>query len=109
MKFRIISQNTKDHWLELEGTSGGYAYKGKERVPIWDIHVVCKWDGCIDYRSYSNGYDWKHECSEDCPCCEDYIHICDIDAFADGLRKIKKIAIEFYKGKQGEEYWPDET
>lgn len=105
MKFRIIKENTQDYWLELEGTSGGFIIDGKKRMPIWDIHVVCKWDGCIDYYSYANGYDWGHKCEEDCQCCEDYIHICSIDDFIEKLTKIKQIAVKFYKGKSGEEYW----
>lgn len=104
--FRTISKNTKDYWLELEGHEEGAGVINSGKLePIWNIHVVCKWDGCVDYRSYSNGYGWDHECDDDCQCCEDYIHICDMDDFIDQMKQIKMQAVGYFKGKNGEEYW----
>jgi len=104
MKIRIIKENTQDNWLELEGSESSVV-KGKKLEPIWDTHIICKWDGCTDYRHYSNGYDWRHDCKEGCQCMEDYIHICSVDGFIEMLKEVRKIGKEFYKGKSGEEYW----
>ena len=110
-KFRIISKNTKDHWLEIEGWEEGCGILKKDGTlePIMDTHIVCKWDGCTDYRTYANGYSWDHKCDDNCQCCEYYIHICDIDDFIDELKKTKEIAVNFFKGKQGEEYWQSKS
>lgn len=100
MIWEIIKDKTEDHWLELKGSSGGKKEVAGKWVPIWDVHVVCKWDGCVDYETYANGYEYNHECDEDCErgvgCCRDYIHFCDIDDFIKGLIDMKKIAIDFF-------------
>ncbi|MDD5362280.1 MAG: hypothetical protein PHN88_09120 [Ignavibacteria bacterium] len=111
MEWEIIKENSKDYWLELKGWDGGEKYPFGEldkRTKIYSVHIACKWDGCIDYRTYSNGYSYDHECDDDCPCCQDYIHICDIDEFIKDLQQLKKVAIQYYKGKSGEEYWKEE-
>lgn len=112
-RFRIISKNTQNHWLELEGWDEGCGVieKNGSITPIYNVHVVCKWDGCVDYRSYSNGYGWDHKCDEDCEsgrgCCQDYIHICDLSDFIEELKEVRRQAKDFFKNKTGEEYWKD--
>ena len=108
--FRVISKNTQDHWLELEGQDEGCGtcVDGK-LIPIWNVHVICKWDGCTIYNDYSNGYGWDHkhdaECERGAGCCEQSIHICDVDNFIEELKTIKQMGVEFFKDKGGEEYW----
>ncbi len=97
--FRIIEKNTEDHWLEIEGTDGATVLKDGKDIPIWNMRIVCKWDGCVLYHEYSNGYGWDHKCDDDCQvrgCVEQSIHICDIDDMIDTLQKAKKMAIEFF-------------
>jgi hypothetical protein len=89
----------EDYWLEMVGNKNGcviYENGSKIGRPMWTIHVVAKWDGCVDYRQYSNGYEYDHKCGDDCQCCEDYIHICDVDNFIDVLKSIKEQAVKNY-------------
>lgn len=107
MKFEIIKSKTQDHWLELQGTDVGFVFENEDKKgkTIWNYKVVCKWDGCVDFRQYSNGYSWDHECNDECQCLEEYIHICDVDDFMKVLEEIKKQGKEFFKDKSGSEYW----
>ena len=97
--FNILKDKTTDHWLEIEGSDGGHIaiQDGvKVKIPIMNYHAAVKFDGCVDLRQYSNGYGWNHECDDNCKCCEDYIHICDIDDMIDTLQKIKEEAIKHF-------------
>ena len=67
--------------------------------------VYMKWDGCLDYRKYSNGatvYD-ENVRNDDV----DYIHICDINDMIERLQEIKKIAKENFCDSDYELYWEE--
>ena len=105
MKWKTIKEKTTEFWLELKGDDGSRNIYGKKETPIYPYHAICKFDGCVDLRTYANGYSYDHECKDGCQCCEDYIHICDLDQFIKDLQDLSKKAKEFYKGKTGEDYW----
>lgn len=97
-KWRILHDKSKfDTWLELEGTDGSAVSElgGPERE-VWNRHVICKWDGCVEYRQCNNAIAWDHECSDTCNCLEDWVHICSIDDFIEQLKAIKEQARTFY-------------
>jgi len=89
MKHIWKTVKAEEYWLEIaaavEGT--GVLEDGKI-APIWDKRVVCKWDGCVDYRQFANGYSYDHKCGEDCNCCEVYIHICDLEEHIEVLKEV---------------------
>ena len=108
MKWIINEKTSKDHWLEILLDDGSKVFRGLDDEigkPLYRSEAVCKWDGCVDLRRYSNAYGAGHKCQENCPCLEEYIHICDVDQFIKELQELKKIASEYYKGKTGEDYW----
>src|SRR3990167_10257161 len=101
-KWEIIKEKSKDHWLEVKGDDGSRVFENsRDRTgkPIYPSSAVCKWDGCVDYRSYANGKGYGHECNDKCDCYEDYIHICDIDSFIEELQELKKVAVKYFKNK----------
>lgn len=103
----IIKDKTGDHCLEVKYDDGSTVFPSgdKKGIPIYPYSAVCKWDGCVHFYAYSNGYGADHECEEDCQCMEGYRHICDIDYEIKLLQDLKATAMEFFKGKTGEEYW----
>lgn len=70
-----------------------------------DTEAHIKWDGCIDYRQYSNGFSPNDpesiEKAENC----DYIHICDIDQMILKLQEIKKVAEQHFSKNDFQTYW----
>ncbi|MGG3890283.1 hypothetical protein [Metabacillus fastidiosus] len=57
-----------------------------------DASVSFKWDGCVDYRKYENGFTVDDESSEERSRNSQYIHICELDEMIERLQEIKKIA-----------------
>lgn len=74
-----------------------------------DAEAYIKWDGCIDYRQYSNGFSpndpESKESAENC----DYIHICDIDQMILKLQEIKKVAEAHFSKEDYENYWQSKS
>ena len=70
-----------------------------------EAHVSFKWDGCVDYNKFSNGYTVDDEDSKSKAESADYIHICDIDDMIEKLQEIKKIAEENFDKQNFEMYW----
>ncbi|ALS22200.1 hypothetical protein [Paenibacillus naphthalenovorans] len=70
-----------------------------------DSEAYIKWDGCIDFRQYSNGYSPDSEHSKEKADNCDYIHICDIDKMIEKLQAIKKVAEEYFSKEDFEAYW----
>lgn len=110
-KWEIIKNKTQDHWLELKGDDGSRVWEQgqdwkKDGKPIYPYHAVAKWDGCVFFSDYANGYGYDHEHDERCEvgngCCEQTIHICDIDDMIAMLQGIKDKAKEHF----GDE-WPN--
>src|SRR2546427_5769744 len=99
MKWEVIKDKSKEHWLELRGTDGSWGQKigSKKKETIWNYYAQVKWDGCIHLNIYSNGYSYDHECKEDCQCCKEYVHICDIGSFISTLLDLKEIATAYYQ------------
>lgn len=108
-KWEVIKDKTKDYWLEIKGDDGSRVVIGddeKNWEPIYPYHAVAKWDGCVMYSDYANGYGYDHKHDESCAngngCCEQTIHICDIDDFIEMLQKLKEKAKEHFGEK-----WPN--
>lgn len=98
-------------YLHLEGCDGSEVLEpdGSWR-PLYSYHASVKFDGCVEYNEYANGYEWGHQCSgEDCECCLEVLHICDIDAMIARLQALKDAAREHFGGTDGsgsgEEAW----
>jgi hypothetical protein len=108
MKWEIIKDKSKDYCLELRGTEGGMVYHGKEEKPIWNYYAIAKWDGCITFYTYSNGYGYDHECEKDCQCCEENMHICDLSDMVKTLLDLKKVATEWYQNHGHAQDWPED-
>ncbi|WP_299831370.1 hypothetical protein [uncultured Metabacillus sp.] len=70
-----------------------------------ETSVSFKWDGCIDYRRYYNGFKVDDEYSEEKANNTDYIHICEIDDMIEKLQEIKKIAQENFTEDNYKTYW----
>lgn len=100
MKLIKIEDKTKDYWLELKGDDGSRIIEGNKQTPIYPIHAVAKWDGCVIYRDFANGYGYDHKHDDSCEagigCCEQVIHICDIDEMIETLQGIKEQAIKHF-------------
>lgn len=95
LKWKTIE--AKDHCLEMAYTDKGTGIVTEGGIkPIWNHRVICKWDGCVDYSTYSNGYGYDHECNDNCQCCQDYIHICDLEKHIEEMQEILKKAKEHY-------------
>lgn len=104
-KWRLVQD--RGHSFTAEGYEGS-----QEQLPdgTWrDLYTVAasgKFDGCVDLRSYVNGYDVNHQCEGDsCPCCVQSIHICDLDDLIQQLQALKAFGQAYFKGKTGEVYW----
>lgn len=74
-----------------------------------DASVSFKWDGCINYHKYENGYTVDDEYSEDRNKTSQYIHICDINDMIEKLQEIKKIAEEHFSKDNYREYWNEQN
>jgi hypothetical protein len=70
-----------------------------------DTRISFKWDGCLDYNQYLNGYTVDDEPSEEKSRNREYIHICDIDVMINKLQEIKKIAQMKFSSENYNEYW----
>ena len=58
--------------------------------------VTFKWDGCIDFWKYCNGFTPEDKMTEEeYENSVDYIHICDIDEMITRLTELKKIMGEY--------------
>ena len=112
IKWEIIKDKSHEHRVEFQGTTGGRIYKGfedKEGTPIWNYHASCKFDGCVEFTSYSNGYSWDHTCTENCQCCAQAIHICSLSEHLFELGVLLEEAKHYFKDKPaGYEYWFEE-
>jgi hypothetical protein len=74
--WEINKEKTEDHWLELNDPDGWYK-------------AVAKWDGCIHFNSYSNISLHEDPERKSHQCCDNYIHICDVDVFIERLQQLK--------------------
>lgn len=72
-----------------------------------NAEVSFKWDGCIDYRMYSNGVTVDDEYSAEVAKNTDYFHICDINDMIQRLQEIKEIAERELSEFHFKEYWHD--
>lgn len=74
-----------------------------------DTEAYIKWDGCIEFRKYWNGYipddEYSKEKEENC----DYIHICDIDEMILKLQELKRIAKEYFSEDNYNSYWKSKS
>ena len=102
-KWENIKEETQEHWLEVKGDDGSVVFEDKDDTkgrPIYPYHAIAKWDGCIIFEDYSNGYGYGHKhdksCEEGRGCCEQNIHICDIDDMIEMLQKLKEKAKEHF-------------
>ena len=81
--WKINKDKTKPHWLQVQNNNG-------------DFGAIVKWDGCIHLHSYGNiPYDNDPE-RKNPDCCDDYIHICDLDELIRNLQSLKEIAIKHF-------------
>ncbi len=86
-EWEVVKEKTEDHWLEVRGKIPG--------AETWRSAVV-KWDGCIHFHSYANVPLELSPDRKDPACCDDYLHICDIDEMIADLQKIKAMAFEHF-------------
>ncbi|PAD70679.1 hypothetical protein CHH83_02425 [Bacillus sp. 7586-K] len=70
-----------------------------------ETSISFKWDGCVDFRQYQNGFKVDDEHSEEKVRNSQYIHICEIDDMIEKLQEIKKIAQENFSKDNFETYW----
>lgn len=70
-----------------------------------NTEVYIKWDGCIDFRQYSNGFSPDDPDSKEKEDNCDYIHICDINEMIEKLQGIKRVAEEHFSKSDYEQYW----
>ena len=87
----IDKTKTKDFWLELKDPEGWYK-------------ASVKWDGCIHFIQYGNVSlpEDPERKSEDC--CDDYLHICNLDGLIERLCALREHSKEFFisRGRK----WP---
>lgn len=108
MKFEweIVEEETKPYWLEIKGDDGSKSWSARESEknanPIYPYGASVKFDGCIHFWTWANGKGYGHECEDKCDCCENYLHICDIDQMIEILQTLKKKAKEHFGEK-----WPE--
>lgn len=104
--WRVVTDQTRPWVLAVEGCDGSAEIcpDGSER-PLYTYHAFVKFDGCLTYTDYANGYEWNHKCDEGCQCCEQGIHICDIDHMIAALQELKKTAQEYFKGDPAAKEW----
>lgn len=106
MSWVIDKTKTTKNVLELKYDDGSKMWntgedEEKDGVPIFPYQATCKWDGCIHFNAYSNGYGSDHECeNEECPCLVEYRHICDIDFEIKMLQELKEKAKEYFKDEE---------
>jgi hypothetical protein len=84
----VDQQKTTDNWLELKGKILG--------ADTWRSAQV-RSDGCIHFNSYANLPLELSPDRKDPACCDDYLHICDIDELIEDLKEIKRLALAHYK------------
>ena len=83
--WKVIPEKTQDHWLEIEDPEGWYS-------------AIARFDGCVHFYHYGNIPLSSSPDRKDSACCDDYIHICDIDEMIERLQSLKKVAQEHFKG-----------
>lgn len=108
IKWDLIKERSKDYWAEFQGTTGGTSFAGPEDkvgTPIWNYYAMCKWDGCVELKSYSNAYSWNHECEKNCPCSVQEIHVCNLEEYIFEIGVLLEEARHFFRDKPGAEYW----
>lgn len=57
-----------------------------------DTSAYFKWNGCVNYTKYNNGFTVDDEPSAERSKNSQYIHICELDEMIERLQEIKKIA-----------------
>lgn len=68
-----------------------------------ETQVSLKWDGCINYHRYENGYRPSDENVP--PGNISYIHICEVDKMIEQLQEIKRIAENQFSKENYNRYW----
>ena len=79
-KWKVIDEETEDHFLVVEDPNGWY-------------EAYVKWDGCITYNKLHNvplPQTGEH------PQLIESIHICDIDEEIERLQELKKVSIKHF-------------
>jgi hypothetical protein len=67
--------------------------------------VWFKWDGCVDYHKFENGFTVDDKPSKEKSETSQYIHICELDEMIERLQEIKKIAEQYFNKKDFETYY----
>jgi hypothetical protein len=84
------------HKLTDKSNDGCLTLRNKDNT----IDVLVKFDGCINFTRYENGYNAE---SPEGLGDEDYIHICDVDEMIKLLEEIKQKASNYFNN----EYWKE--
>jgi len=97
MYWRIDEETSKDHWINLLDAS---CLQSNGEDNIW-WRAAVRWDGCIHLDTFGNIPLELDPDRKDPACCDDYIHICDLDRYIERLQEMREIAQEYFKDQGG--------
>ena len=89
--WQVNSEKTNDHWLELLDCE----LADLDKNSVWSRAEI-RLDGCIHYHEYGNLPYLLDPERKDEGCCDDYIHICNIDDHIKRLQDLRDIAREHF-------------
>ena len=94
-------------WKNKDGTpketySMNLIWTENNDMEHWWYECWVKWDGCINFFiarniPFEKGLDSNSNKREENGACDDYFHICNIDAMINKLIELKKVAMEHFK------------
>lgn len=91
------------HWVEEPENTDEYFLAIHDPEGWWRAGI--RWDGCVNLDCFRNipfHADPKRESHQ---CCDDYIHICDVDDLIARLQSLKEMAQEYFDGTIHQQHW----